>query len=152
MTENNIHYSESKDQAAEYLRLSLSLMAQHNSAPTPPNYSVWYDYVSRNNSKLKEAVDSRIKSSKPLTPQLMEELFREHIALGDQTTTREALSALQHIVDKVTQHLKETGGSVSKHEVNLQSSAALLNDNLNVSTVRQITSTIIAETEGIRKI
>lgn len=149
MAEEKIYYAESKEKASEYLRLSLSLMAQYSTAPTPTNYSVWYEYVSGKNSNLKKAVDSCIKNSEPFTPQLLEQLFSEHIARGDQLATREALAALQSVVDKVTLNLQETGGSVSKHEEALKKSAALLNNNLNADTVRQITSSILSEADGI---
>jgi hypothetical protein len=41
-----------------YIRLALPLMSQCSIPVTPLNYTVWYNYVSDNNSELNKAIDT----------------------------------------------------------------------------------------------
>jgi diguanylate cyclase len=62
-----MNYSENKNRAGEYLRLALGYLAKYNQPASPVNYTVWYEYVSGKNLKLKKAIDSSIESATPLT-------------------------------------------------------------------------------------
>ncbi len=55
MTENPYH--EAREQAGEYLRLTLALLANHGIPVSPFNYRMGYDYVSGKNDALKRVLD-----------------------------------------------------------------------------------------------
>ncbi|MCG8635555.1 MAG: hypothetical protein MI863_17100 [Desulfobacterales bacterium] len=61
-----MNYTENTPKAGEYLRLTLAHIAKHNLSANPVNYTVWYEYVSGKNLKLKQAVDFLLEKVPPL--------------------------------------------------------------------------------------
>lgn len=61
-----MNYSESSPQSGEFLRLPLGFLAKHNLSAIPVNYTVWYEYASGKNPKLKQAIDRRLENTLPL--------------------------------------------------------------------------------------
>jgi len=149
MSENNISYPETIETAGEYLRMSLGLMSKYRTAATPVNYTVWYEYVAGNNPKLKKAVDALMKDLTHITPQHFQNVFNQYFVNGNRLINREVLTAIQKIVENVSQHVEENGRNVTERGENMQNSAGLLQEDLDVASIRNIVETIIKDTEAV---
>lgn len=95
-------YSDSFDQANEYLRIAIPLINKHGVAPNPLNYAVWYAYASGQNLKLSNAIDKIIAAKGKLTEEISLELYKSYIENHDAIAAQ-----VQNSVDKVMNALSD---------------------------------------------
>lgn len=144
-----MHYTETKEQAGEILRLALSAMAQQDVSPTPINYTLWYEYVSGKNASLKKAMDHYVQQGDPITDQIHQELYQQYIADGDRLINRKILQEFQRVIDEVAGHVKETGGDLSLQGGKLKTLAGRLENETHLNAVRNIVDFLILATRQI---
>ncbi len=72
-----MNYTDERTKAGEYLRLALNFMAKYNLPANPVNYTVWYEYVSGKNVKLKKVIDRSFEKSIPLNSPIVENLYQK---------------------------------------------------------------------------
>ena len=89
-----MNYSESSPQAGEFLRLTLGFLAKYNLSATPVNYTVWYEYASGKNPKLKQAIDRMLENNLPLANEHIETLYQKYISDGDRVVIARLLTKL----------------------------------------------------------
>jgi len=146
MSETQFYYSETKEKAGEFLRLSLGMMAQYHISVTPVNYAVWYEYISGANTPLKKVMDSLIKKKIEFTPELLQKVFIQYVNGGiDGVTNHSIMTAVQRVVEMVSEHV----GEASKSEKSLKSCAGMLEKEMDVKDVRSIVDVIIKETKSV---
>ncbi|MDX9786917.1 MAG: GGDEF domain-containing protein [Desulfobacterales bacterium] len=144
-----MYYTETKEQASEILRLALGAVAQQGVAPTPINYTLWYEYFSGTKSLLKKAMDNHLQQGKPLSEQLHQELYRQFIADGDRLANRKILQEFQRVIDEVANHVKEAGGNMSQQGGKLKTLAGRLENENDLDAVRSIVDFLIMATRQI---
>lgn len=110
-----MNYRESSPQAGEFLRLTLGFLAKHNLSATPINYTVWYDYASGKNSKLKKTIDRMIEQNLPLSNKHIEALYCKFISDGDRVVISRLLTKLNLMLREITTNVVETEGDLSVH-------------------------------------
>ena len=115
------HYPESHQQAAEYIRLALPLMARNGIPATPRHYTVWYDYVSGRNRALRDSIDRILAQERGLTAQLSDELYDEYFRTGEERITAQVRAEVRTLVAAVLQQLAESGGQASRYGHTLES-------------------------------
>ena len=69
---------DSVEQASEFGREALELMAEHGVAPHPENFTVWYDYVAGRKPELAKALDVLISNKVELTEGRSQEIFQQY--------------------------------------------------------------------------
>jgi diguanylate cyclase len=73
-------------------------MRAHGIAPTPRHYEIWYAHCGAENPALSDRLDGLLKQEAPITPGLLDELYREFFAFGiDVTVVRDSAGELQQI-------------------------------------------------------
>ncbi|HAI96141.1 MAG: diguanylate cyclase [Cycloclasticus sp.] len=120
-------YQEEPKQAAEYLRQVIPMLSQHNLAPTPVNYSVFYTYLSGASQSLNKAVDSIISEKKPFNLVTMLALYEKFINGGASLEQQEKIQqTLEKIIsdtcNEIQQVNDEAGGfdnTLNKHSESL---------------------------------
>lgn len=83
--------------AAQYLREAIPLMVKHSIPPTPYNYALWYNYVSKRDPILNQAIENALDSHGTCTPEITEELFTQHIIddhLGASKDLQDSLKSM----------------------------------------------------------
>ena len=112
MIENPYH--ESKEQAAEYLRLTLALLARNNIPVSPLNYRMGYDSVAGNNNILKTTLE--------LVPGNSEQSLSEHLWSAYQRAYSHEMemldnirAELKHIVASLQHDMKNSGLKLSDY-------------------------------------
>lgn len=71
-------------ESGEILRLILPLMSQYKIPVTPPNYAVWYEYMSGVNRQLKEKLDGFIRSGQLVNEVTTAALYNEFIDISHE--------------------------------------------------------------------
>ena len=88
------------EQAAEYLRLALPLMARHRVSVTPDNYAVWYAYVAGANQDLRLAVDEILGQGGGFDEHVMALLYQRFLCPWDEARAVAAQEALSKVVER----------------------------------------------------
>jgi diguanylate cyclase len=144
-----MYYSESNEKAAELLRLVLAQMAQFKVAPTPINYTLWYEYVSGTNEPLKRQMEQLLSDGKPLTPEVCEALYRQHIFDGERLANKKIFHEVQTIIEEVSAYVKEAGGGVAQQGGKLQALAGRLEVENDLAVVRKLVDFLVSATREV---
>lgn len=144
-----MNYNESPSQAGEFLRLILSFLAQHNLPATPINYTVWYEYASGKNAKLRQAIDTMLENKRPLNNNHLESLYQKFISDGDRVVISRLLTKLNLMLREITSHVTETEGDLSVHGQALETLAAQMKEIHDFDDVKDIIDQMLETIKAI---
>lgn len=109
-------FSENSSEAADYLRLAVPKMVQHNIVPNPINYALWYSYYSNAFPELNIALDSTIERLGTCPQVVSEELFLSHITDFDGADDVDKIQqALMRLANDLSTSIDETTQSTAGH-------------------------------------
>ncbi len=132
--------------ASELLRLALPLMMQNGVAPTPRNYSVWYEYVAGNNEALVKAVDALIQEQGLFSDELNAELYDTYIASDQEREIEHLRAELQKMIHESEEHISGATDEASRYQSRLENHAAHLNRGLNSEKLLKVIDALSSET------
>lgn len=144
-------YTEERNKAGEYLRLALGLITKYNLPVDPVNYTVWYEYVSGKNAKLKKALDLSIAQEKPISNQLVEAVYQKYVADGDRLVVSKLLTKISLMLKDITSHVTDTQGDLAGHGQNLEGLAARTVDVNDFNEMKDIVDQMLIETKELLK-
>jgi len=140
-------YNEQDERTAEWMRLALSNMKQHEIAPTPANYSLWFEYVSGSNLALVEAIDHEIGQSGTLTAQqsrlLYEQFFDDD---KDRVAMFEMRQELARLLKQVLNYVYTGVTTTDRSNSHLQSMLSRLQPDLNRQQLHTLIEEVLIET------
>ena len=142
-------YTEARNQAGEYLRLSLNYIAKYNLPANPVNYTVWYEYVSGKNLKLKNAIDHSVKNNKPLNNNNLETLYQKYVTDGDRIVIGKLLTKISLMLKDVTNHVSDTEGDLAGHGKNLGDLAEQITEVHDYKDIKNIVDEMLVETKSL---
>jgi diguanylate cyclase len=146
-----MNYSEDKDKAGEYLRLALGYLVKYNQPASPVNYTVWYEYVSGKNPKLKKNIDSVIESATPFTSNKMEILYQKFVADGDRIVISKLLTKINLMLREITGHVLEIEGDLSGHGTSLRGLSEEILEVQDFEGAKRIVDQMVLETKALIK-
>jgi len=144
-----MNYSESNSQAGEFLRLTLGFLAQHNLSATPVNYTVWYEYASGKNPKLRQTIDQMLEKRLPLNNNHVETLYQKFISDGDRVVISRLLTKLNLMLREISTYVLETEGDLSTHGQALDSLADQMKDIQDDDDLKKIIDQMLDTTKAI---
>ncbi len=142
-------YSEDKDQAGEYLRLSLGFIAKYNLPADPACYSVWYQYIAGKNPHLKAAIDHFINSKLPITVKTIKKLYKDHILEKDRTITENLLHELRLVINGISRYAIDTTGDITGNGKRLQALVQELEEDEDMDSLSRTMDKIIHEAKDL---
>jgi len=145
-----MEYSDTVEQAAEYVRIALPLMTKHNVPATPINYAIWYEYVTGRNGDLKQAVDGVVTSARQFSEEISQELYRRFLADEDSASLSAAREGLRNILGELMDYMSKMGGQTSRYGVVLETYSKRLVDQLDVEEIHRIVNGVLSETRTMK--
>lgn len=142
-------YTEAKEQAGEFLRLSLNYLAKYDLPANPVNYTIWYEYVSGKNPKLKKAIDKSFKNAKVINNSSLENLYQNFIADGDRIVVSRLLTKISLMLKDVSGHVTNMEGDISGHGQNLQNLAGEIEKAHDYEDIKNIVDKMLVETRAL---
>ncbi len=142
-----MYYTESKEQAGEYLRMALGHMVQYGVPVNPVNYTVWYEHVSGKNPKLSSAIAYSQEQAKPFNNELHKHLYQRYIADGDRLVTQKMLQETVKIISSLSANIRSTSGDMVSHGNSLEVYASQLLAGSDLDGISVIIDGIIKETK-----
>lgn len=146
-----MNYTEERSKAGEYLRLALNYIARYNLSANPVNYTVWYEYVSGKNMKLKKALDHSLDDAKPITDTNVEDLYQKYVADGDRIVISKLLTQISLMLKDITNHVSETDGDLTGHGKALGDLAVQIGEVHDYSDIKNIVDQMLVETKALVK-
>ncbi len=144
-----MNYTEERSKAGEYLRLALNYISKYNLPVNPINYTVWYEYVSGKNIKLKKAIDHSFETAKPLDAVRVKTLYQKYVADGDRIVISKLLTQISLMLKDITSHVSETEGDLSGHGKNLGELAVQISEVHDYGEIKTIVDQMIVETKEL---
>ncbi len=142
-------YPEDKNRSGEYLRLALSYLVKYDLPANPVNYTVWYEYVSGRNLKLKKAVDLSIQSDQLLDGECIQHFYQKYVTDGDRIIISRLLTKINLMLRDISHHILETEGDLAGHGKNLGELAKKINTVHDFEGIREIVDQMLEETRGL---
>lgn len=141
-----------QDKAGEYLRLALPLMSRYAVPVTPPNYAVWYQYVSGANEALRRVIDDLIENGAEITEATTRALFHKYVSECDEERLQQARATLDGLVGSVDGTLETAQGEVSRYGESLARYAENLSQGPADDAVRAIVQGLLRDTSSVQHI
>ncbi len=142
-------YCETAEQAAEYIRLALPLMARNGIPATPNHYAVWYDYVSGQNTPLKQVIDNILSEQQRITTELSDELYDEYFRNSEEKIADQMRTEVRTLVSTVMRQLIESGGQAQHYGTVLETYHGRLAQDLSTAEFRRLVNEFMDETQGM---
>lgn len=140
-------YTESPDQVSEFVRMALPLMARQQIPPTPPNYTVWYDYVSGRNAPLKDAIDRIMRERQALSSDESLEMFQEYCRTTEEKLAEKTRTEVRELLNSVLAQMAESGGQASHYTEVLSSFNERLSGDIGLDEFRSMVDEFASETD-----
>lgn len=118
---NTMRFSESSNQAADFLRQAIPKMVEHNIVPNPLNYTLWYSYYSNAFPALNADLEHTISRFGTCPQNVSENLFLQHISQLDESSQAQ-LESFQRTFSQTINTLSTSIGETAK-QTNYFSSA-----------------------------
>lgn len=146
---SHMEYHESVEQAAEFIRLALPLMARNGIPPNPKHYAVWYDYVSGRNQPLKESIDRILTDEQRINPSLSDELFEQFFRSNEEKIADQMRSEVRAMISTVLQQLADSGGQANHYGNVLEAYNTRLSQDLSNGEFRRLINEFMGETRDM---
>lgn len=131
-------------------RQAFDAMAQHNVAPTPPNYEVWLAYVGGSAAELKVQIDRMIAAKEPFTTAVNDALYDRFF--GATRLSAQMVDASDRIakeVSDVVRALQSAGDAHSSFGAELSSVSGQLEQGLDAEGLRNLVAGLARATKEI---
>ena len=144
-------YKESIEEAAEFTRLAIPLLAKHQLPVDPTNFAVSYEYVSGKNKNLVSAIDGLEKKGSTLTPEVSEELYRFYLEENDAPELGKMRESLRRILSEILGQIVTASDDTEQFRNILHKYSGSLVDSASPSAIRDIVNSVMDETKGMEK-
>ena len=144
-----MNYTDDRSKAGEFLRLALNYIAKYNLPANPVNYTVWYEYVSGKNLKLKRALDKSIQQDKPISSENIEGLYQKYVADGDRIVISKLLTKISLMLKDISSHVSETEGDLAGHGDALGELAVQVGNAGDINEIKRIVDMMLVETKAL---
>ena len=139
------------DEAAEYLRLSLPMMAKYAIPVTPSNYAVWYEYVSGDNQPLRQAIDDLIEYEGKINEVVIQDLYERYVTDATQKRFAKTREALRSLLEEMGGSIGHADDEVSRYEASLAGYSDRLRGDVSTGELRQVVEQLSEETRSVRE-
>ena len=138
------------ERSRSFGQAALKAMVEHEVAPTPQNYAVWYAYTDGTVPELKKTIDILISNKQPFTIDLCTELYARFFdATGQLGLLQNAGGRLRQIVDQVRRQVDSAAGEVNAFGRSLDDFSSAIGDEKAPTDLRDLVTSMVAETQRV---
>jgi len=145
-------FGDGVEKAGGYARRAMDLMNSHDVPAAPPNFAVWYNYVSERFPDLKKTLDQAIEADAAFDGAHNEELYETFIG------TRQEGILLQDAGDEVRAQVEEILGALGGASDEIEGAGSAIKGSLdsflankNISSIETFVQSMLAETRRIQE-
>jgi diguanylate cyclase len=139
-----------KNEATKLAEDACRMMAIHGIAPTPHNYTVWYNYAAGTMPALKRSIDAIMATQTPFAEAVNAELYKHYFGTAqDQVDVLETGSRLQTVIDQVRHFLDDHVEDMGTFGTHLTDFSSAIGKQQPMDKVRALISDLVQETQGM---
>lgn len=147
-----MQYQESFEQAAEYVRLALPLMAKHAIPASPQHYTVWYEYVTGRNPVLQEAIEEALQERPhSLSPEFSAGLFEQHFRQAEMQLAESLRNEVRERIARIHEQVSRSGDQASHYGEMLNRYETSLAQDMSSEDFRSLLNEFIQETQAMQE-
>lgn len=146
-------FHDSFDQALEYARQALELMAAHNVPATPTNYTVWYTHVSGREPDLSRMISILLDNGQDFTESVCADLYIKFFTTDQEDETlHETTERIESELQRILEYVGDAGEGASEYGKSLASAQGDILGAKDVDGLKNAVTKVLNETrkmEGI---
>lgn len=147
-----MRYQENFERSIAVGQKAMTLMEKNGSPATPPNYEVWFNFVSGSNKAVAEEVGSALESEGALSEWRSNKIYEELLANDSLNDEVERLSAqVSGELTGIMDMLRNAAGKTSEYEHSLGTASAELENIEDDGTTGAVVKMLIKMTREIRE-
>jgi diguanylate cyclase len=108
-------YLQSREESVVLLKRVIAEMSLHDAPFTPYTFAVWYEHFAAINPALSSAVQSALQQQPRLSADMLEALFRDHVAPPDDSASEAARTGFQRVMQQMADTAARTGESAVRY-------------------------------------
>ncbi|MCU7938163.1 MAG: GGDEF domain-containing protein [gamma proteobacterium symbiont of Bathyaustriella thionipta] len=144
------NYSDNLNKSSEFLRLTISLLAQHKIPAHPHNYQMGYEYVSGRNQALMDDLSKLIEQSDVPSDQQLTTIYKHYFA-QDEHFFEVMRQEIRHIISSIMNDFGYSGNQLSGYTNTLKQFIDILDSNTSSETMLHETTKVIEETHAVKQ-
>jgi diguanylate cyclase len=139
-------------QSRKCAEAAVAAMGAHDIPPTPPNYIVWYSYVTGVMPDLNRTLDVLISNKQPFTTDVSADIYARFFdQSGQLTILQDTGGRLRHIVDQVRKHIDSAAGDATKFGQTLDDFSSAIGEDGEGKEIRGLIADLVVETQAVAK-
>lgn len=147
-----MEYSEGQEQASELAMRALDSMKQHQVPATPPNFAIWYTYLSEKYPDLKKAMDVLISNNQAFTAEKNEEIYDKFFTNNDQGLALQQTSKkIEEQVSRVLEMMGVASGGVADFGDSLKNGLGEIAGAEGLDGIRAAVQSLALETQKMQQ-
>lgn len=136
------------EQAQKIASTALRRLRDDRVAPVPVNYAVWYGYYEKGNSFLVAAIDEALAQGAPITDDLIERLYEDHIGFTAQSQVLvEANQQIREAIGNLRAVLRDAGHDNDEYAAALAEFSDQLEGATGIQQLRRAVQAIARQTQ-----
>ncbi len=141
------YYPEGADKARKFADSAIDLMGSRKIPTSPPNYTVWYNYVADHLPELTRGLSLMLDGKIAFTDERNEEIYEKYFGGGhDGQLLLETCGRIESAVSLVLEQIDENGRNTSEFGGKLSEFTDGLDERRETGAVRELVEGIIRKT------
>ena len=140
-----------RDEAAEFLRLTLPMMTKYAVPVTPVNYAVWFEYVSGVNGPLRQHIDSLIEHGETINETVTQDLHQKFVISKLERRLAKTREALRVMLDDMGDSMSGADTEMNRYQESLASYSDQLSGEVSTGELKNVIEQLSAETSAVRE-
>lgn len=141
-----MRYAENREKSAEFLRLTLSLMARQDAALNPTSYALWYEHVAGVNPPLSKILEERLQAKQVLSEDDVYDLHARYIVGRDLEVLERLQQKLRTLLEEAATAAAAALENTGQYSVALKETRSRLSGALNLEGVQAVIEELLHET------
>lgn len=136
--------------AVKRLGQAVPKMKELGVAPTPANFTLWYEYFGGQHLELKREFDRLLEVGREFTPELNADLYQRFFGEGSEAQLKEIREAIRHLINQLSEQLTDLVDDMNGYDAVLADCESQLEAGADIDTLRILVSRLLKETRQAR--
>ncbi len=146
-------FHDSFDQALDYARQALELMAARSIPATPTNFTVWYTHVSGRDPDLTRMVSILLDNEQEFTETVCNDLYNKFFTTSNEDVTlHETTERIESELNRILDYVGDAGAGASEYGKSLASVQGDILGANSVDSLKSAVTKVLSETRKMEEV
>jgi len=135
--------SSESDQTVRYANEAMRIMQARQVSPTPKHYAIFFAYAAGQPTELIKEIDLLTAGQHPLTQELLERLYNDHLAGIQSRAIQDAANGVRRILSEMVQNIASFTGTTHTVSQEIQERIENMDDPMSEESVRLMAKSLV---------